>query len=298
MSTFNDWFAGAGGWSTGIRAAGGKVLTAVNHWPTAVATHALNHPETEHRCEDAGRVDLTTVPHADYFVASPACQGHSPARGRERPHHDLTRATAFCVVSYVEVHRPKAFAVENVANFQNWVLFPVWRQALEVLGYKTHVQLVDAADFGAPQNRPRLIITGSAKGWRIESPNKRAPTAEEIIDWGSGNWTTTENLVPRTQEKLRLSRAKYGRRFLLPFYGATKVGRAIDRPIATITTKDRFLVVDGDRKRMLSVDEAKRAMSFPASYRLTGNRAEQMKQLGNAVCPAMAQGIAEQMEAA
>jgi site-specific DNA-cytosine methylase len=49
---------------------------------------------------------------------------------------------------------------------------------------------------------------------------------------------------------------------------------------------------------MLSVDEAKRAMSFPASYRLTGNRAEQMKQLGNAVCPAMAQGIAEQMEAA
>ncbi|HEY0883298.1 MAG TPA: DNA cytosine methyltransferase, partial [Archangium sp.] len=52
-----DLFAGAGGWTTGARAAGVRVLMAVNHWPRAVESHAANHPETEHVCQDLALFD-------------------------------------------------------------------------------------------------------------------------------------------------------------------------------------------------------------------------------------------------
>lgn len=45
-----DLFAGGGGFTEGAQQAGCEVVWAANHWPAAVATHALNHPHTEHAC--------------------------------------------------------------------------------------------------------------------------------------------------------------------------------------------------------------------------------------------------------
>lgn len=83
-----DLFAGAGGTTLGATWAGARVLTAVNHWPIAVQTHAAAHPETEHRCEDAAILDPTTLPAHDLLLASPSCTGHTRARGTDQPHHD------------------------------------------------------------------------------------------------------------------------------------------------------------------------------------------------------------------
>ncbi|MGH8758958.1 MAG: DNA cytosine methyltransferase, partial [Burkholderiales bacterium] len=83
-----DLFAGAGGFSTGAQMAGCKVVWAANHWPTAVDIHAANHPGTMHACQDLRQTDWRDVPAHDILLASPACQGHSRARGKERPHHD------------------------------------------------------------------------------------------------------------------------------------------------------------------------------------------------------------------
>lgn len=52
---------------------------------------------------------------------------------------------------------------------------------------------------------------------------------------------------------------------------------------------------DGDRLRMLSVDEQRTAMGFPSDYPLTGTRAEQVHQLGNAVCPPVASHVVRQL---
>lgn len=93
-----DLFAGAGGTTTGATWAGARVLCAVNHWPTAVETHAAAHPSTEHRCEDAAILDPTTLPAHDLLLASPSCTGHTRARGKDQPHHDAARATAWCVI--------------------------------------------------------------------------------------------------------------------------------------------------------------------------------------------------------
>jgi DNA (cytosine-5)-methyltransferase 1 len=88
----------------------------------------------------------------------------------------------------------------------------------------------------------------------------------------------------------RSGRAAHGDRFLIPYYssGSGLTGRSIHRPVGTITTRDRWAVIEGDKMRMLAVPEARDAMSFPPSYVLPNVHRDAMHLLGNAVCPVVA----------
>ncbi|WP_419606333.1 DNA cytosine methyltransferase, partial [Thiolapillus sp.] len=107
-----DLFAGAGGFSTGATMAGARVVWAANHWRSAVIIHKANHPDAVHVCQDLHQADWSQVPEHDVMLASPSCQGHSHARGKDRPHHDASRSTAWAVVSAVEHHRPPFVVIE------------------------------------------------------------------------------------------------------------------------------------------------------------------------------------------
>ncbi len=101
-----DGFAGMGGSSEGATMAGAEVVWTGNHWPVAVELHARNHPGALHVCQDMHQVDPSTIPAHDGFLASPCCQGHSPARGKANgnPQHDSSRATAWSVIAVAEYH--------------------------------------------------------------------------------------------------------------------------------------------------------------------------------------------------
>lgn len=298
-----DLFAGAGGFSTGAAAAGCDVVWAANHWPAAVEVHAANHPGTEHACQDLQQADWTRVPEHDLLLASPACQGHTPARGKERPHHDACRSTAWAVVSALECHRPPLALVENVPAFASrWVLFPAWCAALHALGYAVAPHIVDCADLGVPQHRERVFVALTRSKHPIELRLQRAEhvPASEIIDWSAGRWAPINRPGRAAATLARISRGReqHGERFLTAFYGATKGGRSLSRPIGTITTRDRWAVIDGDRMRMLTVDEARRASTFPDTYRLPDNGRDAMMMLGNSVPPLGAQRVIEALRAA
>lgn len=286
-----DLFAGLGGFSEGAEQAGCRVVWAANHWPAAVQVHANNHPETEHVCQDLQQADWTQVPAHDLLLASPACQGHTRARGRERPHHDATRATAWAVVSALECHRPAFGLIENVPEFTRWVLFPAWCAAITALGYAIAPHLVDAADHGVPQHRRRVLIVLSRSQYPMELELPRRPhvPAASIIDFDAGRWAQVDRAgrSAATLERIHAGRRQHGDRFLTAFYGKERGGRSLQRPIGTITTRDRWAVIDGDRMRMLSVPEARRAMGFRSSYQLPERQRDAMHMLGNAVCPPM-----------
>jgi DNA (cytosine-5)-methyltransferase 1 len=293
-----DLFSGAGGFSEGARLAGLDVVACVNHWRTACDTHDANFPHMRATCQDAALMDPRDLPEFDILLASPACQGHTPARGKERPHHDATRATAWCVVNTVEVTRPKTFIVENVPAFLKWTLYRPWAEALRLLGYRLTENILDASVFGVPQERVRVFIVGTRVGaakW-IHAPNRQPIAAESILD-ADGAWTAVQKpgRAAATLARIDASRRRYGHRFLIPFYSATKIGRPLTRPIGTVTTKDRYALVDGDQMRMLTVAEYQRAMGFRDAYVLTGSRADQVKQLGNAVCPPVATRILREL---
>lgn len=290
-----DLFAGLGGFSEGAEQAGCRVVWAANHWPAAVETHAANHPATAHLCQDLHQADWTQVPAHDLLLASPACQGHTRARGKERPHHDATRSTAWAVVSALECHRQPFAVIENVPEFTRWTLFPAWCQALTALGYAIAPHRIDAADHGVPQHRERvfIVLSRSKRPMELRLPVRDHAPADNIIDFAAGRWSpiNRHGRSPATLTRIANGRAAHGDRFLTAYYGNERGGRPLSRPIGTITTRDRWAVIDGDRMRMLSVTEARRAMGFRESYQLPENSRLAMHMLGNAVVPRVAADV-------
>ncbi|GMQ53470.1 DNA cytosine methyltransferase [Halopseudomonas aestusnigri] len=286
-----DLFAGAGGFSTGAELAGCNVVWAANHWPEAVEWHSRNHPEAQHLCQDLHQADWSQVPKHDLMLASPCCQGHSKARGKAsgNPQHDASRSTAWSVVSAAEYHRPPLIVVENVPEFLDWQLYRPWELAMNALGYQVAPHIVDAADLGAPQNRIRmfLVLTRSAAPLLLNLPRMQHIPASSFIDMDGGNWQPINKpgRAKATLERVAAGRAQHGDEFLISYYGNTKTGRSLNRPIGTITTRDRWAVIRGDQMRMLSRHECRDAMSFPSDYQLPDNHRLAVHLLGNAVCP-------------
>lgn len=297
-----DIFAGAGGFTTGATMAGVEVVWAANHWPAAVAAHSANHPGTTHVCQDLHQANWLEVPAHDILLASPCCQGHGRARGKDRPHHDASRSTAWAVISALEFHRPGLAIVENVPEFLKWGLYPSFQDAAERLGYSLSILVHNAKDSGVPQERLRLFIlmTRSRKPITIKLDKMPEQNASSIVRWDAFRWQKIASKVKNTQVRVANGRAAHGDRFVMPYYGSGSglTGRSLHRPIGTITTRARWGVVDGDRMRMLHPEEVKAAMSFPPSYRLPSNIKLANHLLGNAVCPLQAKAIIQALLAA
>lgn len=298
-----DLFAGAGGFSEGAKWAGCRILWAANHWPAAVEVHAANHPDTTHITQDLHQADWTQVPRHDLLLASPSCQGHARARGTDKPRHDAARATAWAVVSALECHRTPYAIVENVVEFQSWTLYPAWCQALDALGYSISPHVLDAADHGVPQHRQRLFLVLSRSRWplRLRLSGRRHVPARAVIDWGAGEWSIIDRpgRAAATLRRIANGRRQFGDRFLIPYYGSGSglTGRSLDRPIGTITTLDRWAVIDGDRMRMLTVNEYRAATGFRPDYWLPDNRRLAIHLMGNAVCPDVADDLITALKA-
>lgn len=229
-----DLYCGSGGSSTGliqaVKAKGYRVkLLAINHWKVAIATHSANHPDVEHLCTGVDQVDPRQLQRdgvlpktIDILWASPECTFHSRARGG-KPIDDQKRATAWCVLRWVEALMPSTVYVENVPDFENWgplkrvikkgkhvwipdpkykgKIFLAWIKALESFGYSVDWRLCNSADFGAATSRERLFIQARKGRKAIQWPEpthvsktKKAPTlykssllphrpARDIIDW-------------------------------------------------------------------------------------------------------------------
>ncbi|TQV82818.1 DNA cytosine methyltransferase [Aliikangiella coralliicola] len=292
-----DLFAGIGGNTEAAKMAGLDVVWAANHNPIAVEFHSLNHPEAIHSCQDLQQADWSQVPAHNFGIASPCCQGHTDARGKEGPHHHKSRSTAWAPVSCWEYHRPEVFLIENVPKFLNWKLFPQWKSCFESLGYSLSINTFDAADSGVPQNRERVFIIGtqSKNPIEISIPKRPHVGVNSIIEWDYARWSLIEKpgRAAATLERVKNGRKRFGDRFVMPYYksGSGKTGRCLSRPIGTITTKDRWAVVDGDKMRMLNINEYRKAMSFGDHIKLPKTRTPAIQLLGNATCPVQVRDV-------
>lgn len=289
-----DLFAGWGGSSLGATHAGCDVVYAANHWPIAVDVHKLNHPLTRHECQDLRQADFGALPAYELLIASPACQGHSPASlPRRRPKHDDDRSTAWAVVDCAEATRPRAIIVENVPRFTRWVLFATWCDALRVLGYRVGVHYVDASELGVPQLRRRIFITATRRNLeRLALPSLPAQPFGPCIDWSAPGWMLVRSAPAAVQERIAAGRARCGRRFLSQHVTGHK-GVPLDEPIRTITTKNQWLIVQGDSYRPLTERELARGMAFPDTFTWPDelDKNTVIKGLGNAVPPPMAEHV-------
>ncbi|MDW2094053.1 DNA cytosine methyltransferase [Vibrio sp. 1865] len=292
-----DLFAGAGGTTTGAKDAGVNVVWAANHNPVAVEFHAKNHPEAKHVCQDLHQADWGLVPEHDIVFASPCCQGHSRAAGAKRKtvKADLSRSTAWAVVSCLEAHRTPVAIIENVLDFQRWELFEPWSMAMEKLGYSLSLNVVNAADLGVPQNRIRLFIvaTRSKNPIELNIPKVEHVPAKSFLDLNPAGyqWDLVCNRVEATQNRVMNGRKEHGDIFLDAAYGTEKGGRSINKPLGTVTTNNKHSLVMGDKIRPLSIREQALAQTFPEHYQFPESKTQTKLMIGNAVPPVMAREV-------
>jgi DNA (cytosine-5)-methyltransferase 1 len=305
-----DLFCGGGGSSLGARAAGVTMVGAIDAWDIATQTYKDNFPGadvvTARMHERSGPSLFSKVDDVDLIIASPECTHHSIARGA-KPRDEKSRRSGWCVMPFVRAYKPRWIVLENVSGMKRW---DGYRELIEELTehYHLRIQLLDAADFGVPQNRKRLFILGD----RERRPDKVMGTATRrdaasILD-AHAAWRSKPAFGGRLAESTiaRINRGiearGSGEDFLVVYYGSDRAGgwQALDRPIRTLTTLDRFGLVrwvDGVATfRMLQVPELRRAMGYPETAKLLkGSRRDRVKLLGNGVCPPVMQSVVESL---
>lgn len=309
-----DMFCGAGGASLGAKEAGATIVGGVDLWGPAVESFKLNFPEA-HVFEKDLRVltpeeVLAKTGPIDLLISSPECTHHTCARG-SKPRSEESKDTAFQVIRYAEVMKPRWITLENVVHMKPWARYDELKAELDRLGYKVHEQIVDSSKFGVGQRRRRLFMVADL----LEQPGTINPlrsTYKNVWDIlaPKGTYKMTP-LVTERRAKDTLARAERAMAelgsdasFLIVYYGTDGAGgwQRMTEPLRTITTVDRFAFVtptdEGHVMRMLQPDELRKAMGFPDYYQFPKvNRRDRVKLMGNAVCsPVMESIVADLMQ--
>lgn len=190
-------FAGAGGMSLGFESAGIDVAAAVDFDPVHCATHEYNFPLCKTICRDIVGLRGQEIRHLaevgsadiDVVFGGPPCQGFS-AIGKRSP-EDPRNALVHHFVRLVSELRPASFVFENVqglAGNRFAELLESIQNDLRVSGYRvtSPVQILNAADYGVPQNRRRLFLLGAREGCPVpkypERSNQRPNVRDAISD--------------------------------------------------------------------------------------------------------------------
>jgi DNA (cytosine-5)-methyltransferase 1 len=166
--TVADIFCGAGGLSKGFQDAGFELICGIDNNDPSVQTHLANlrgHAICREVTED------TSLPEVAVIAGGPPCQGFSSAGLRKAD--DIRNTLVSCFARVVARHRPLAFVFENVEGF---LTAESGCRVLELLtplveaGYRIHLRKVNAANYGVPQHRKRVIAIGGL-GWEPTFPN-------------------------------------------------------------------------------------------------------------------------------
>lgn len=186
-----DLFAGAGGMTLGAKSQGIDVRVAVERDPFAVATYRRNNTEVDVFCGDVRHFTKFPRPkrgEAKILFGGPPCQGFSTSNQRTR---SATNPTNWLFREFLRVaHQwePTWIVFENVKGIletERARFFEMTIRQLQNLGYRLSHGVLNAADFGIPQNRNRLFVIGRRDGPPPALPtatSKRRLVVSEAID--------------------------------------------------------------------------------------------------------------------
>lgn len=187
--TFATLFSGGEGWGVGAVAAGLRTLWGIEKNADIAAVANRNLGGHVH-VADVTEVDPSTLERPEFLHASPPCPRFSPAnQGASESDEDiaLARATA----RFVEALRPRVFTLENVWLYRRSTSWEIIRDTLYRCGYWVDVTHINAADFGVPQTRRRMIVR-AIHGAMVPY----LPIAEPWVSW----YESIEDLIPTLPE--------------------------------------------------------------------------------------------------
>ena len=173
-----DTYAGAGGLSLGLEAAGFSV-TGIERNADCCRTYNAN---LRGRCERATITPEYDFPRADVVAGGPPCQPFS-VHGKQLGTEDRRNGIPSFVAAVKKV-KPRMCIFENVRGilYRNRAYFESFVEMLEDEGYETSVTTVNCADYGVPQSRERVIVVGHHGGYEHPAGTTKRVTAGEALD--------------------------------------------------------------------------------------------------------------------
>lgn len=299
-------FTGGGGLDVGLEMAGLETVECVDNDHESCKT--LRHNRPEWSVFEGDIRDFVPSGQYDLVVGGPPCQGFSTAgKGNPNDPRNFLWKEYFRIVEQV---RPLALLLENVAgmaNKKNQHHLNEFLLHLEELGYQTDKAILNAADFGVPQQRKRLIVVAGL-GWKPElpkpSPDARLVSAKEAIG-DLVNALNAPNHEPNDHAEHVVARwSKLAEGEVDPNYRRGRIYS--DRPSPTIRAGGGY-GPNGNHlagfhppihyalPRQLTVREAARIQSFPDNWIFCGSKTAQGRQVGNAVPPMLARALGESL---
>jgi DNA (cytosine-5)-methyltransferase 1 len=340
--SFVDLFCGAGGFTIGFSGAGWTPAICVDFNKNVALTHEHNFAGTPFMQGDlssevimddiCSRFEKSSL---GIVVGGPPCQGFS-IFGKRRfvntkgydPHTDPRNKLVYSYLEAIKRLNPRWFVMENVAGIltlDNGFFIESLIKDFKAIGYDNlEYKVLNAADYGVPQLRKRLIIIGNRTGHIIPWPKKKY--FKEPRDWQKpyrtvgevindlaedSSYSTQFNHVPMKHKPLLVERYSYieeGEKLnvdklpdhLKSGYRTDKVKnyshifKRIHRkkPAPTMVPGHNAFPIHPHLNRALTVREAARIQTFPDDLEIKGSRQEQCIQVGNAFPPLLAELIA------
>jgi DNA (cytosine-5)-methyltransferase 1 len=296
-----DLFAGCGGLSLGFEAQG--FLT--HGFEQNVDCCASYNKNLKGICTQIVLTTETPLPKTKVLIGGPPCQPFS-VRGNQKGLQD-SRDGFPIFINAVKQLQPEIWLFENVKGllYRNKLYFDEIITSLATLGYVVDWKLLNAVNFGVPQNRERLIVVGYKDIYKSKSKcTYKFPT--EL----SGKVTAGEALgelakqVPRESKFITESMDEYIAKYEKASNCKHPRDLHLDKPARTLTCRNlagatsdmhRIKLEDG-RRRRLFLKEAARLQSFPDWFEFIGSETSRFYQIGNAVSPLFAYYIAESVK--
>ncbi|MBO4169522.1 DNA cytosine methyltransferase [Cereibacter azotoformans] len=312
MLTILDLFSGAGGLSLGFHAAGYKTVAAVEVAPDACATYRAAFPDVEMLEKDIKTIDFTKYSgDVDVVIGGPPCQPFSTG-GKRMGAKDLRDMLPEFVRVVLQV-RPKAFLMENVAGLAGARHAPYLREVFQPLFNLYDIEgprLVNAADYGVPQKRKRILMTGIRKGeggeFCLPDAGEHVPVSEVVGPNAIGTPNRSKVVYAKTPD---LRPSPYdGQMFngggrplnmnapahtILASCGGNKtpfidIGTHVPGYHQHLMKGGKPRVGDLPDARRLTPEECAAIQTFPADHPFQGARSSIYTQVGNAVPPKLA----------
>jgi DNA (cytosine-5)-methyltransferase 1 len=299
--TFIDLFAGIGGIRLGFEKFKGECVFTSEWDKYSQITYQANFGDEPNG--DITKTDVKDIPKHDILLAGFPCQPFSNAGLKQG--FDDTRGTLFFDVARIIEHRkPSMILLENVKGFVNHDkgrTMKIVKETLEELGYNVFYKVLNARDFGIPQNRERIYIVGMNKkklgsiGFKFPKPSYKPTKVGDILESKvDEKYTLSNKLWQGHKRRLKEHREK-GNGFGYSLFNQNS------RYTSTISARyykdgSEILIEQKNKNpRKLTPREAARLQGFPESFKIPVSDTQAYRQFGNSVAVPVVSAIAKEM---
>ena len=292
-----DLFAGIGGIRLGFENNGGESVFSSEWDQYSQKTYQANFDEIPYG--DITKINPEEIPSFDVLLAGFPCQPFSQA-GLKKGFLDTRGTLFFDVARIINHHRPKVVFLENVKRFRTHDggnTFDVVKKTLKEMGYEVHAEVLNAKNFGVPQNRERIYIIGFLGKTDFEFPKGvlGKKILGDILDKDVDlKYTISDKLWAGHQRRKKEHKEK-GNGF---GYSIFDENSEYTSTISARYYKDGSEILikqKGKNPRKLTPREASRLQGFPEDFIIPVSDNQAYKQFGNSVAVPVIKELAKRV---